>query len=102
MQTFGINMDGVGFGTVFQISVFLSLLFFPTKTISKNNSSSNAVCIEIERDALLRFKKELEDPSNRLSSWIPEVDCCKWVGVHCDSLTGHVKELQPKFTLQIS
>ncbi|XP_022154250.1 LRR receptor-like serine/threonine-protein kinase GSO1 [Momordica charantia] len=47
----------------------------------------------MERDALLRFKKELQDSSNRLSSWIPQTDCCEWVGIRCDSFTGHVKEL---------
>ncbi|KAH7854287.1 hypothetical protein Vadar_012106 [Vaccinium darrowii] len=43
--------------------------------------------------ALLSFKKSLKDPSSRLSSWDVEADCCKWAGVVCNNLTGHVREL---------
>ncbi|CAL8108666.1 unnamed protein product [Prunus armeniaca] len=39
------------------------------------------------------FKHDLEDPSNRLSSWVGKGDCCNWTGVVCDNLTGHVREL---------
>ncbi|XP_068317235.1 receptor-like protein EIX2 [Pyrus communis] len=39
------------------------------------------------------FKQDLKDPSNRLSSWTSEGDCCNWSGVVCDSFTGHVREL---------
>ncbi|KAJ7949807.1 Leucine-rich repeat receptor protein kinase [Quillaja saponaria] len=41
-------------------------------------------CIEKERQALLKFKDSLEDPSNRLVSW---------KGVGCDAITGHVTKL---------
>ncbi|KAK6117503.1 hypothetical protein DH2020_048760 [Rehmannia glutinosa] len=43
-----------------------------------------------ERKALLRFKASLLDPSNRLSSWKQNNDCCTWQGVKCSKVTGHV------------
>ncbi|GFY84215.1 hypothetical protein Acr_03g0009890 [Actinidia rufa] len=56
-------------------------------------SGQSVVCITGERHALLSFKQDLTDPSKRLSSWTREEDCCKWSGVVCDNLTGHVLEL---------
>ncbi|XP_042415256.1 receptor-like protein 32 [Zingiber officinale] len=57
-------------------------------------------CSEVERDALLGFKANVKDPSHRLASWSPQIDCCKWSGVVCKttnnaSLFGgqHVVEL---------
>ncbi|XP_020080345.1 probable LRR receptor-like serine/threonine-protein kinase At4g36180 [Ananas comosus] len=49
-------------------------------------------CMEIERNALLTFKAGLVDPQNLLSSW-EGVDCCKWRGVVCSNITGHVVKL---------
>ncbi|KAH6789163.1 hypothetical protein C2S51_004169 [Perilla frutescens var. frutescens] len=57
---------------------------------ARNNS---IVCPEIEKQSLLSFKKSLKDPKKQLFSWGSEVDCCKWRGVVCDDLTGHVQEL---------
>ncbi|XP_008373527.3 receptor-like protein EIX1 [Malus domestica] len=53
------------------------------------------LCKESERQALLMFKQDLEDPANRLSSWVAEEgsDCCSWTGVVCDHITGHIHEL---------
>ncbi|KAL6963389.1 hypothetical protein U1Q18_045198 [Sarracenia purpurea var. burkii] len=75
----------------------LALLFIEiTLGISFSNTFSNresTVCIISEIQALLNLKKDLKDPSNRISSWISEGDCCKWVGVTCDNSSGHVLEL---------
>ncbi|KAG9441181.1 hypothetical protein H6P81_017035 [Aristolochia fimbriata] len=49
-------------------------------------------CIEIEREALIEFKKNLTDPGKTLSSWVGE-DCCAWRGIGCDIRTGHVTQL---------
>ncbi|CAN6569132.1 unnamed protein product [Malus baccata var. baccata] len=53
------------------------------------------LCKESERQALLMFKQDLKDPANRLSSWVAEEgsDCCSWIGVVCDHITGHIHEL---------
>ncbi|KAM6555424.1 hypothetical protein CsatB_002443 [Cannabis sativa] len=57
------------------------------------------LCVESEKQALLSFKQDLVDPYNRLTSWAAngsddDDDCCNWTGIICDSITGHVKQLQ--------
>ncbi|XVF82975.1 hypothetical protein PTKIN_Ptkin16aG0095600 [Pterospermum kingtungense] len=52
-----------------------------------------STCIESERQALLKFKHDLKDPSNMLGNWTGNADCCHWFGVVCDNVTGHVTEL---------
>ncbi|KAL4618788.1 hypothetical protein ACB092_06G035200, partial [Castanea dentata] len=57
---------------------------------------SKVRCIERERHALLNFKQDLTDPSNRLASWAVAAsneDCCDWVGVVCHNCIGHVLQL---------
>ncbi|XP_061362010.1 receptor-like protein EIX2 isoform X1 [Gastrolobium bilobum] len=56
--------------------------------------SSEILCIPSERDALLRFKHHLKDPSNRLSSWnASNPNCCHWEGVVCNNVTAHILQL---------
>ncbi|CAL5429328.1 unnamed protein product [Camellia sinensis] len=57
------------------------------------NGNSTVSCIAKERQALMRFKDDLTDPSSWLSSWSSNEDCCSWDGVVCDPSSGHVREL---------
>ncbi|KAF7815736.1 receptor-like protein EIX2 [Senna tora] len=50
-------------------------------------------CNEKDQRALLMFKQGVVDPSNRLSSWSSQEDCCEWLGVACDTDTGRVTML---------
>jgi len=54
---------------------------------------SSAGCRLSENGALLKFKNDLTDPSNRLASWVSDEDCCRWSGVVRNNLTDHVLEL---------
>ncbi|KAK2639549.1 hypothetical protein Ddye_027344 [Dipteronia dyeriana] len=79
------------------VFVFFELLLVIATFKSSFCSGSTYVgCVESEREALLMFKKDVNDTSNRLASWDIDGgggDCCKWVGVVCNYLTGHVLEL---------
>ncbi|KAF8036206.1 hypothetical protein BT93_C2035 [Corymbia citriodora subsp. variegata] len=66
--------------------VIQALKFSHSKTLT------NVSYIGIEREALLKFKRNLTDPSKRLRSWIGE-SCCKWEGVECSKKTSHVLKL---------
>ncbi|GAY59362.1 hypothetical protein CUMW_193950 [Citrus unshiu] len=75
--------------------VALALLeLFAIATMINISLCNGTSCIESEREALLKLKHDLRDPSNRLASWIVDNgDCCKWGGVFCSNFTGHVLEL---------
>ncbi|KAF8021071.1 hypothetical protein BT93_G1482 [Corymbia citriodora subsp. variegata] len=60
--------------------------------LSHSKVLTNVSCIDAEREALVKFKQDLTDPSKRLWSWTSE-DCCKWQGVTCNEKTGHVSKL---------
>ncbi|TYH46813.1 hypothetical protein ES332_D11G365800v1 [Gossypium tomentosum] len=79
--------------TTLPISLFPFLLLIPAICFTICHANSNLLCIQSEREALLKFKKDLIDPSNRLSSWVEGGDCCKWVGGVCHNSTGHVNQL---------
>ena len=66
------------------------------EAIQSNSSDGNfnaGNCIKVEREALLKFKQGLKDPSGLLSSWVAAGDCCNWVGVGCSNKTGNVVRL---------
>ncbi|OMO96550.1 hypothetical protein COLO4_15211 [Corchorus olitorius] len=51
--------------------------------------SQMANCSKTELEALFDFKKGLNDPENRLSSWKGS-NCCWWHGIGCNNSTGAV------------
>ncbi|KAF3969514.1 hypothetical protein CMV_006709 [Castanea mollissima] len=74
--------------------LFLAFLFLPNFLFFFFCAGlSELRCIGTERQALLNFKQDLIDPSNRLSSWTAHGDCCLWEGVVCHNLTAHVHQL---------
>ncbi|XP_028753470.1 receptor-like protein EIX1 [Neltuma alba] len=54
-------------------------------------------CIEEERQALLKFRDSFENCSRHVLAWEGK-QCCRWKGVKCDGITGHVVkiDLSPK------
>ncbi|KAG8479569.1 hypothetical protein CXB51_029365 [Gossypium anomalum] len=79
--------------TPLPISFFPFLLLIPAICFTICHANSNLLCIPSEREALLKFKNDLIDPSNRLSSWVEGRDCCEWIGVFCQNSTGNVHQL---------
>ncbi|XP_034680304.1 receptor-like protein EIX1 [Vitis riparia] len=73
--------------------ILFPLLCFLSSTISILCEPNTLVCNQKEKHALLRFKKALSDPDNRLSSWSVNQDCCRWEAVRCNNVTGRVVEL---------
>ncbi|KAL4368866.1 hypothetical protein GQ457_05G027740 [Hibiscus cannabinus] len=80
-------------GVMSHVVTFLMLLFAEPFKLSFCSKIHNLTCIQSERQALLRFKQNLKDPSNRLSGWTAVEDCCRWDGIVCSNVTGHVIEL---------
>ncbi|KAH9803420.1 hypothetical protein KPL71_001757 [Citrus sinensis] len=83
-------MSGV---LVFALFLFEILAIATISVSFCNGSSYHGGCLESERGALLRLKRDLKDPSNRLASWNGSGDCCAWTGVVCDNMSGHVLHL---------
>ncbi|KAF8390895.1 hypothetical protein HHK36_023194 [Tetracentron sinense] len=75
------------------VVLLLSFLSVAAFNFSLCSGDPKMGCIERERQALISFKKGLKDPSNRLLSWAGDEDCCTWIGVGCNNITGHVVEL---------
>ncbi|EEF47493.1 receptor-like protein EIX2 [Ricinus communis] len=77
------------------LQIFLKSVSLEAITLSANSSHFNAGCIDIEREALIKFKADLKDPSGRLSSWVGK-DCCSRLGVGCSRETGNIIMLDLK------
>ncbi|XP_056162904.1 receptor-like protein EIX1 [Syzygium oleosum] len=79
--------------TGFVSALFLNALFV-SQAMEYGHSKAfpNISCIDAEREALMKFKQDLTDPSRRLQSWIGE-GCCEWEGVECSEKTGRVMKL---------
>ncbi|XP_054817571.1 receptor-like protein EIX1 [Prosopis cineraria] len=73
--------------------VLLFLLLATAFDRSVDGTNSVVRCNENDKRLLSIFKQGVVDAKNQLSSWAVEDDCCSWVGVHCDNITGRVTEL---------
>ncbi|XLS66344.1 hypothetical protein HN51_026318 [Arachis hypogaea] len=85
---------GVRYHTIIGACAFLLVVAELAHLCSCANSSLHlhSPCVERERQALVKFKESLIDPSNLLFSW-QGVHCCQWKGIGCDNVTGHVVKL---------
>ncbi|GKV15190.1 hypothetical protein SLEP1_g25992 [Rubroshorea leprosula] len=83
---------------IFLLLAFLILITDVTIISICNGNSVHAVCSESEKKALLKFKQGIVDRTNRLASWVSDGDCCRWTGIVCDNMTGHVIELHLRTT----
>ncbi|KAF8012139.1 hypothetical protein BT93_I0312 [Corymbia citriodora subsp. variegata] len=80
------------FYTSFVPTLICALFGIQLLKFSHSKALTNVRCIDAEREALLKFKQDLTDPSRRLESWTGK-GCCEWEGVKCNKKTGHVLKL---------
>ncbi|XVE63843.1 hypothetical protein DITRI_Ditri07aG0053700 [Diplodiscus trichospermus] len=80
-------------GSMRVVTLELLLLILVTSVENFCAATTDVTCHEFERQALLKFKQDLTDPSGRLATWSNKHNCCSWTGVICDNRTGHVLEL---------
>ncbi|KAF8020708.1 hypothetical protein BT93_G1211 [Corymbia citriodora subsp. variegata] len=78
--------------TSFVSTLLFALFVIQALEFSHSKTFTNVTCIGAEREALLKFKQNLIDPSRRLWSWTSE-DCCEWEGIECNKKTGHILKL---------
>ncbi|XP_057472099.1 receptor-like protein EIX2 [Actinidia eriantha] len=72
------------------------LVFYGNTPAVGVSSEAKIRCMDREKQALLQFKEDVVDDYGVLSSWGSEEDkrdCCKWIGVRCNNLTGHVTKI---------
>ncbi|GJW97045.1 leucine-rich repeat protein [Tanacetum coccineum] len=88
-------MSGFSFSHLSACYLCLLVVLALFHLCSSNQNSDDLLCIKEERRALLEFKHHLIDEADRLASWVGEkTDCCKWAGIVCDNMTGHVHQIR--------
>ncbi|KAF2299474.1 hypothetical protein GH714_032087 [Hevea brasiliensis] len=74
---------------ILAILILLQSVFFCC-----NGANFNGSCIKIEREALVKLNASLDiNNSYPLLSWVGD-DCCRWEGVTCENITGHIVKLR--------
>ncbi|KAG8661807.1 hypothetical protein MANES_01G039240v8 [Manihot esculenta] len=82
----------MGTSTANVVEILALLILLQSVSSFCNGDNFNGSCIKTEREALVKFKSSLLNNSNSLPSWVGD-DCCRWDGVTCDDINGHVVEL---------
>ncbi|XP_061371499.1 receptor like protein 27-like [Gastrolobium bilobum] len=75
------------FSSLFPIVVCFQFLFFHFPSFS--SFPSHSLCSPDQSSALLQFKNSLT-VNSKIETWENGTDCCLWVGVTCDTISGHV------------
>ncbi|XVF03762.1 hypothetical protein REPUB_Repub05bG0021100 [Reevesia pubescens] len=81
-----------------QLLLLLFIALFYLLLILQKSTKAEVIikCKESERQALLEFKQSLkaifQHENSRFSSWNTK-DCCEWMGVECNNITGYVEQL---------
>nr|KAJ0216384.1 hypothetical protein LSAT_V11C300107960 [Lactuca sativa] len=70
------------------ISIFLAATTYTFLGVG----NMSVVCSKKEQLALLKFKHNVKDDYEMLSSWVGN-DCCRWERIQCDVVTGEVESL---------
>ncbi|GKA08869.1 leucine-rich repeat protein [Tanacetum coccineum] len=87
-------MSAFSFSHFYSCYLCLTFVLALFHLCSSNQNSDDLLCKKEERRALLEFKHHLIDEGDRLASWVGEkTDCCKWAGIVCDNMTGHVHQI---------
>ncbi|XP_042518638.1 receptor-like protein 43 [Macadamia integrifolia] len=93
------------------LSLFQICLLSPPLSPCPSHSLSPQLCLDDERSALLQLKLDDERSAllqlkqkhfyvvpysnyDPLKSWKPDIDCCYWKRITCNSTTGHVLRLE--------
>ncbi|XP_021602121.2 receptor-like protein EIX2, partial [Manihot esculenta] len=87
----------MGTSTANVVEILALLILLQSVSSFCNGDNFNGSCIKTEREALVKFKSSLLNNSNSLPSWVGD-DCCRWHGVTCDDITGHVVNLVLSWT----
>ncbi|XP_071707932.1 receptor-like protein EIX2 [Rutidosis leptorrhynchoides] len=72
-----------------------NVIFALLRFCLSNQTFDDVLCKDVERKALVEFKHDLVDESDQLASWVDDgSNCCKWAGIVCDNITGHVHQIR--------